>query len=641
MRLPAVNLKGLAVSTLVLIAVLGAVWVTGANSPLQSHIRAGARAEASGDYETALKEYNLALEASPGNLDVQAKIAQVRLSRQEFKQVDDMLTALINKDETRGKALYGLLTQALLGEARQAMEKDPFNSSGSQAMTFLEQALRYSPEDQEVKQLMAKEVYTGAMRIPPNQSIALDMLKRAVSLDPNPMYRLELAYRYLALGRKAEFDNILADVTPAELADKEVQADLAEVFIVSVQGQAFASAGINTNLTEKQNLLAEGLKILPGNPALLLQQARLLASAGDEAGIRRMSEDPNLPESTRQLLANYLPNGNNGPVLQKKVYQVNTTLGGIQSALLVADSGKLVWAENTEGREGRIMELDLQSGRKRELVKVSGSVDLVGITGNDNVVYLKRTQNSGGILCLLNSKGTRELDQLAWDVRPYGPGLSPDGRFLAYVHDQELVILELETGKKIPYALSQFGVGQLLWAPDSSRLLLSPSAQDRLAGVETRLINSSGEELSRFKVKAGTFYIGWTADGRLLAAVFDGNYFYRRPQLRLVSIDDRTGTQSPAPDSDMAQALGAFPGLSPGGKFLTFTGPATGATRWGELWVMPVDKGVPHLVSTDSTFLGWSGPNKMVFADVTDSVDGAGIMHQSRIGKVTEITIGG
>ena len=76
--------------------------MTGHNSPLQSHIRAGARAEASGDYETALKEYNLALEASPGNWDVQARIAQVRLDRKEFKQVDDMLTALVNKDESRG-----------------------------------------------------------------------------------------------------------------------------------------------------------------------------------------------------------------------------------------------------------------------------------------------------------------------------------------------------------------------------------------------------------------------------------------------------------------------------------------------------------------------------------------------------------
>ncbi len=395
MGLPRFNPKGLAVSAFVLVAVLAGVWVTGHNSPLQSHIRAGARAEASGDYETALKEYNLALEASPGNWDVQARIAQVRLDRKEFKQVDEMLTALVNKDESRGKALYGLLTQALLGEARQAIDKGP-QSSSTQAMTFLERALRYSPDDREVKQLMAKELYAGAMRMPPNQSIALDMLKRAISLDPNPMYRLELAYRYLTLGRK-------------------------------------------------------------------------------------------------------------------------TT-----------------------------------------------------------------------------------------------------------------------------YALSQFRVGQILWAPDSSRLLLSQPFQGEPADGQTRLINSSGEELTSFKTKAAITYIGWNAEGKLLAVVYDQSYFYRRPQLHLVSVNEQTGALSPAPGSEMTQASGAYPGLSPGGKFITFTGPATGSGRWGELWVMPVDKSAPHLVSTNGAFLGWSGPDKMVFADVTDLVDHAqtGMIRKSRIGKVTEITIG-
>ncbi len=191
------GLKGLGISAVVLLAVLEIMLLSGNFNALQRYTRKGDEALAEGNYGLALEQYNLALKASPNNWDVEVKIAEVMLAQKDWSQADNLLSSLLARDAGRGKSLYPLLMQSKLALAQAEIAKQPQGSG--LARMYLEEALKYGPDNQQVKQLLAEQLFDTVLGKPAGLNI--QTLQKIVQLDPQAKYKLELASMYLQLNR--------------------------------------------------------------------------------------------------------------------------------------------------------------------------------------------------------------------------------------------------------------------------------------------------------------------------------------------------------------------------------------------------------------------------------------------------------
>ncbi len=110
----------------------------------------------------------------------------------------------------------------------------------------------------------------------------------------------------------------MGTLTPQDLTADGVVPALSQYFLNYARSY-------DQNPTEKKRILAEGLKVLPGDPRLLLEQLQCLLDAGDKQGYGELLADLSLEDWKRQLLQNYLAAlQSNAFVKSKKVYQLKT-----------------------------------------------------------------------------------------------------------------------------------------------------------------------------------------------------------------------------------------------------------------------------------------------------------------------------
>lgn len=633
-----VRLKGVGISVAVMLAVLGILWLGGNFSPLQRHLRLGDAAQAQGNYALALKEYNLALQASPGNWDIQVKMAGAMLAQKDWSAADKLLTSLVAKNTARGESLYPLLVQGKLGLAEAARAKEPHGSDT--ARLFLQAAEQYAPDNPEVKRLLAEELYFQVLKMPPD--ISEGTLQKILRLDPQPRYRLELAARYLQMNKNKQFEQAVSSFTPQDLAADGIAPALARTFIdYARRNQA--------DLAEEKRILAEGLSVLPGEPSLLLEDMRCLVVAGDQQGYSRLLADPSLEDWKRQALQNYLKAvRNNAFVKGEKVYSFHGTparpemlaMSGQGMQVFRTSTGTwLAWVESAAGGS-RLAAMELPGGRQKVLAKADGLITGFSLSKEGSVAYQadKFTQQDGGLvsskLILHTSRGDKVLEQRTGPGMPsYVPAYSPDGKFLTYYDDGALVIVELSTGRR----LKAGSRGEYLagWAPDSSRFLLVSNhvSQGDTSRTVTRVMDAEGKQLSGLPALEGVTYLGWRPDGKILGyrLQFSQPAVPPFPQFFLI---DELGQQSPLLASDNLFPE-SVPQWSPDGRFTAFF------PQQNELWLYQAGVRAPFPVIYPGTFIGWSGPDTVLFAVTGKGSPGFGDGRPVPIEKVVELTVSG
>ncbi len=632
------GLTGLGVSAGVMLAVLGIIWLGGNFSPLQRHLRQGDAAQAAGNYVLAFMEFNLALKASPGNWDVQVKIAGAMLAQADWSEADKLLSSLLAKDGNRSKSLYPLLLRSKLGLAEAARAKEPNGSD--LARMYLQAAQQYDPENPEVKRLLAEERYFQVLKMPAD--ISEGTLQEIIRLDPQPRYKLELAARYLQLGKTKEFDQAVSSFTPQDLAAEGIAPALAQSFINYARRY-------RPNLAEEKRILAEGLAVLPGDPRLLLEQLHSLVAAGDKQGYGQLLTDPSLEDWKRQVLQNYLAAvRNNAFVKKEKVYYLQGTplqqgmqampVQGMQ-VFRTSTGTWLTWVENVAGGSS-LVAMDLASERQKVLAKADGPITGFALSKAGSVAYQvdKYTRQDGGqssselIFHTSQSHVVLEQAEGPGGYRYYNPAFSPDGKFLVYYNGNRVVLLELSTGRRLqPGSGGEFVAG---WAPDSSRfLLVSYEQKQGTTWTVAKVMNVEGKQLAELPAQEGVTYLGWRPDGKLAASRLQVNQQAVPPFPQLFLVDEQSQQFTLlTSDNFFPESVSQW---SPDGRFDAFV------AQSNELWLYREGVRAPFPVIYPGTFIGWSGPDSLLFAVTGKGSPGFGDGGTVPIEKVVVLTLSG
>lgn len=623
------RLKGLGISAGVLLAILWTIWLIGNFSPLQRYTRKGDEALAEGNYGLALEEYNLALKASPDNWDVEVKIAKVMLAQKDWSEADKLLSSLLARDAGRGKSLYPLLVQSKLALAQAEIAKQPQGSD--LARMYLEDALKYGPDNPHVTQLLAEQLYDTVLGMPADLSI--QTLQKIIQLDPQATYKLELASRYLRLNKTKEFEQTVGSFTPQDLAVDGITPALAQYFLNYARSY-------DQKLTEKKRILAEGLKVLPGDPHLLLEQLRCLQDAGDKQGYGELLADPSLEDWKRQLLQNYLAAlQSNAFVESEKVYQVKTPpLRDVR--MFRTNTGPVLAGIEYASGSPRLITLDVDSGRQQVLTKAGNElITTFALSLNGAAAYQIdeypgwNGPENGGKLILHTAQGDEVLQQETAGHQYYEPVFSPDGRFLAYHTAESVMLLNLATGLRLQVGNRDETFAG--WAPDSSRFLLVTN-QDRLGEPWTlaRVMDVKGKTLTSIPAQQEITYQGWRPDGELTASrsqVTRQSAFPAKQQL--FTVDEQSGQFTPLPDDVLFPQ--SFSLWSPDGNINAVLGDAN------VLWLYRKGEQVPCPIIYPGQFMGWSGPDRLLFAVTPKGTLGFGDAGPVPLEKVVELTVGG
>jgi tetratricopeptide (TPR) repeat protein len=614
------NRKMLVILGLIL-AILVITGITFA-SPGRIHVRKGAKAQADGNYPLAVQEYRLALESDPDNWDAQVKLGEVLLEQKDYASALEALKSFINQDEEKAKKIYPLLARSYQGLAKLARDKEeeifPASSSllyieqvpikQSKALDYLEWAVKYDPENAELKKLLAEELFRDAHRA--TQQFTLDETKliRIIALDPRPLYRLELAKLYVEQKRTAEFDQIIKSFTPEELADETVAFRLTQVLLDPMS--LLFKDHLHEVISAEQKLEAysRGLEVMPNNLTFLLGKMQVLFEKGRKDQAKQVIDTPNLSPEDRELLDNYWLGltGNSfvrdslsfKGVPRNSTPQIFNTVKGPFAVWMedhgigrVAPSGAFL-------RETKIVGLELNTGKQVTLAEERNLIisSLKGIAKDGSLVFKTlETGPSRGIGIYLktgnNTKKVTEIpdDRSLWTLDL----LSPDGRFLAINNDSGVTILELETGSKKDIAAKGFLTA---WSPDSTQIMVSG-----------KIYNINGEEVEKTPLASG--YMGWTNQGQVIIYRGWGGSTPTRNWSLQVDVVDQGKEKSLVKGSLLPALSGGKVSWSPDDSYVLFEGTASST-----YWLLPKGKAVPFPVMVKGDFLGWAGPNKPVFS---------------------------
>ncbi|HWJ02594.1 MAG TPA: tetratricopeptide repeat protein, partial [Verrucomicrobiae bacterium] len=503
------RLKGLILTSAVLILVVGATAIFSYTSPMRKHSRAGDKAVAAGDYQLAEENYQLGLDVSPDNWDLQVKMARVYLAEQKFLPASQLLSALLEKQPNRKKNLAPLLAEAQLGMAKQAKETD---SNRKLIKVFLENAYKYAPEEPEIRQMLAEAIFYDALELSYSGRDAQDnswsdKMTEAIALDPKPVYKAEMAKRFAELQMSDDFEKVLASLSSSELADEEAQFVLARAFMTILgmnQGQ---------ELERTLGLINRGISLMPENLVLLIEKMRLIWTK-DMEGAKELVNTPGLNEKDRELLDNYAHGLEASIIKEKNTYKQDITGDNIR--VFAAEKGSIVtWVETTgEGsqsdvhgqrliREQRLMGLDLATGKTSELLRTKGQICSYLITRDKNIIYslwssqtgLPNPEGEGKATLMLQKPGG--IRSKLSDLRNAFPGffpdkLSPDGKYLL-VSDENDTLIDLTDKSKHRVVLPS-GYRVISWTLDSKNLLVMDSSlQAGKPGY--KILNLKGEQL--------------------------------------------------------------------------------------------------------------------------------------------------
>ncbi len=165
---------------------------------------------------------------------------------------------------------------------------------------------------------------------------------------------------------------------------------------------------------------------------------------------------------------------------------------------------------------------------------------------------------------------------------PENPRLSPDGRRLALVVDDDIWVFDLEGRPPIRLTFDEGDAASPLWTPDGARIVYEGDGS--LYSVSA---DGAGQP-ERVGPRGHYHAHAWAPNGNLIAASISGE------QVRLVEF-------AAAPDSEAREMFpspaneGFSAALSPDGRWLAYTSDATGAL---EVWVRPyAGPGAPVRVS--------------------------------------------
>jgi tetratricopeptide (TPR) repeat protein len=614
------NRKMLVILGLIL-AILVITGITFA-SPGRIHVRKGAKAQADGNYPLAVQEYRLALESDPDNWDAQVKLGEVLLEQKDYASALEALKSFINQDEEKAKKIYPLLARSYQGLAKLARDKEeeifPASSSllyieqvpikQSKALDYLEWAVKYDPENAELKKLLAEELFRDAHRSTQQYTLDETNLKKIIAFDPRPVYRLELAKLYVKQKRTTEFEQIIKTFTPEELADETVAFKLTQLLLDPISLLFVDHLHEEISAEQKQEAFSKGLQVMPNNLTFLLGKMQLLFEEGKKDQAKQVIDTPNLSQDDRELLDNYWLGLTGNSFVQDSVSfklprnnptpQIFNTVKGPFAVWMedhgigrVAPSGAFL-------RETKIVGLELNTGKQVTLAEERNLIisSLKGIAKDGSLVFKTlETGPSRGIgIYLKTGNNTKKVTEIPDDVRKlWGFDLiSPDGRFLALNDDSGVTILELETGSKKDIAAKGFLTA---WSPDSTQIMVSG-----------KIYNIKGEEVEKTPLASG--YMGWTNQGQVI--IYRGSEFAQARNWSMqVQVVDQGKEKSLVKGSLLPTLSGGIVSWSPDDSYVLFQG-----TISGTYWLLPKGKAVPFPVMVKGQFLGWAGPNKPVFS---------------------------
>jgi len=207
-----------------------------------------------------------------------------------------------------------------------------------------------------------------------------------------------------------------------------------------------------------------------------------------------------------------------------------------------------------------------------------------------------------GVLTSVDRKGTHAplLDAIKED-RARNPRVSPDGRHLALIVDEQLWSYDL--GGRPPIKLTFDGTHFTpAWTPDGQRIVAERSGQER----SLYIVPADGSGTAQPVGPPGHYHpYGWTADGREIVGARMGD----NPDLV------RLGTEADAQVQEIA-ATAASDGISgqvsPNGRWIAYTSDSTGRA---EVWVRSLaGTAAPIRVSPSGGFEPiWSSDGREIY----------------------------
>ena len=203
-------------------------------------------------------------------------------------------------------------------------------------------------------------------------------------------------------------------------------------------------------------------------------------------------------------------------------------------------------------------------------VSRNGVLAFRGAEATRSVLWIEPTGQESG------ATGMGGLDD------PENPRLSPDGRRLALVVDDDIWVFDLEGRPPIRLTFDEGDAASPLWTPDGAHIVYEGDGS-----LYSVAADSAGQP-ERVGPRGHYHAHAWAPNGNLIAASISGE------QVRLVEF--ATAADSEARDIFPSPANEGFSAaLSPDGRWLAYTSDATGSL---EVWVRPyAGPGAPVRVS--------------------------------------------
>jgi tetratricopeptide (TPR) repeat protein len=626
------------------------VGVIGIFNPLNSHIRLATQAFAAENYTQALQEYELALQDSPENWDIKAKMAEVYLAQKNFSKAQLTLSALRQKDEEKGKLILPLLAKADIGVAELAREREPYGSKV--ALMTLEKVLTYAPDNAMAKSLLAEEYYWESIRNsarnygnPQSPGQQDEKLLQAIALDPKPMYKVELAKYQLDRNKPEEFAKIVNTFTKSDLSDPNANNALALLYLnFATRSIIFGpnnSVRIAESRAEALKILDQGLKVLPDNVLLLREKMRRLAEGKDFTSGRELGNSPGLSAVEKEILSKFWFSLEGQKFLKdKKEWQLTGYVSNPK--VYQTDSGPLVGWIKINGNKSEIRTLDLTTGKQAKRGEAEGVITSLFITKQRQVVYSLATNGKGedGLFWAAETGRSKLLYPVTGNMVPQK--MSPDSRYVSVNGSgarEGMDIVELirtaNNGLEARLVSNIPNVLNVYWAPDSKKLLVQQRTSDA-AIVTSKICDIQGKELLTLPTLNRFTYFVWAPDGTLTVNL-SGVRRLDSNAIMLGELDEQTGQLKSLMDKNIylatigwnpfsnyqsgenGQAVTIFfnnrsLGWSPDGKYLYCEGESTPAQN---SWVLVKGRPIPLPLNMPGEFIGWSGEKTAVFIERT------------------------
>jgi serine/threonine-protein kinase len=218
--------------------------------------------------------------------------------------------------------------------------------------------------------------------------------------------------------------------------------------------------------------------------------------------------------------------------------------------------------------------LEVTGDPRRVLAAAAQRVTRFDVTPDGTLVYAALASDEVGAeeMIWLGGNGTSESLPLP-PVSHADPSLSPDGRRMAYVRDDEIMVFDLDLGTNRPIVDGGIQLHNPVWSPAGDRIAVRGTFGDRESGVW--VIDVEGDEAPRMifrrDVGAPLSPVGWYEDGTILVTSRE------LPDRDIFALDDDPDT--PIRDVLVADWIEYNPAISPDLRWIAYTTDEDGVPR--------------------------------------------------------------